>query len=79
MLIFFVANNCTGVHNITNAVSISPESNGFSGMLFNVSCAIGYTLNSGNSSMICVGNVWQNKPMCDGMFFGQILFAGSIY
>ena len=67
------ANNCTGTHFITNAVSVSPSSDGSTGTNFTVSCDVGYTLNPGNGSMICIGNIWNNKPTCDGMFLLEIL------
>ena len=61
-----LANNCTGTHMINNSLSVSPPSNGSSGTEFSVICDIGYSLDTGNDSMICVGNAWYNKPRCQG-------------
>ena len=60
------ANNCTGTHSITNAVNISPTNGGFTGLGSTVSCKVGYTLHPGNEAMICIGNSWQNIPVCLG-------------
>ena len=67
------AYNCTGTHSIANSASISPTSGGFTGLDFKVICNIGYSLNPGNGTMICNGNIWNNKPVCQGEIIIHIL------
>ena len=60
-------------------MQLVPTSGGSTGEAFDVTCSTGYTLNPGNDEMICVDNVWQNIPTCDGTVSNSGATAPSIH
>ena len=66
-LCIYSANLCNDT-SIDNAASVEPTTSGLTATAYNVTCAVGYTMNgTATGSLICSADgKWQNAPSCQG-------------
>ncbi len=65
-----IASKCTASpHLVTNSERVVPPAGGQTAVEFSLSCSNGYTPSERTGRMVCVNNIWTNRPKCQGLYF----------